>query len=735
MEATLTLKAKDEASAAVKRLGGSIKGLSAPLKSVAGGLANMLRGLKGSADQAGQTGGRLRALSSGLLQVTSGAARLASGLGRMAASAVKAGLALAKYLGRAVIGRIISDLKTLGKAAADLGRSLGNLARTAAATFTKLTATTAAFGYAFKRVFIDLAADVEAQGLRLTNALGSKFLGDQALKQVRKFSASTGRELADATAAFAALAESGIKPTEAHLTALADMAAKKNKTMAETGEAFRRALKGDVGALEEWGVKSEAVGKHVLYQYKDQSGKLIRLAARADRPEALAKLLSQIAQDRAAGAEEERGKTFQGLLGKLTAKWAEFRAAIMDGGAFQFFKDHLAQLVKWVDSLDLPALAKDLGSRLTTALYRVKDALKSGWAWFQKWRPEIIKLAEKLGGFKTILAGLAAVMAGPLVAALGTALKSVLLFSRALALTPVGLLVSAGVALAALMKKAGALEPFVAGLKEGFKGFGEAIGPALTGLLEALGQAFEPIAAALKNINDGLGPEGWQEMGRAVAELTTGALKTLIEMLTKIVNLVDRVGKGIGTVVGYAAVGDVNAQDQAAAQGNLTVQKLSRQAKEGTVSRDDIAKAQRELATNQWKAQNPLKAKLGFKPKEKDLPPVAAASSKPLPSDIKNPEAITTPLGGKLDSANQILAQPKIVGNPEAISGPITVALAAVQAQLAAQLNKPQKLDVTVHLTGAVSGANVSAKVSTSTPGAAISDKRAQSMGQGGVTL
>lgn len=678
MEATLTLKANDQLSGPLKRIGGNLKSLGAPLKSLAGGFNGIKNAFKGTSDQAGQTGSRLKALGGGLLQLTKGAAGLTLGLARLPLSTARAGAALTRWLGRQTLGRLASGLKDLSGRAVELGKSLNDLAAKAGASFAKLTALGAAFGYGFKRLFVDLASSVEEQGLRLTNALGGKALGAEALKNVRAFSVATGRDLADATAAFAALAEGGIKPTEAHLKNLADMAAKKNKSLAETGEAFKRALKGDSSALEEWGVKSEAVGKHILYKYKDQAGKMVSLAARADRPEAIAKLLAKVSQDKAAGADQDRARTFQGTLARLTAKWLEFRAMTMDSGPFQFLKYELAGILDWVNRLDLPKLSKDLGGRLTEALKSVKDGLKSAWEWLSKWGPEGLRFVRNIGGAKTMLAGLAAALSGPVVAALGVALKSVAAFAKALTLTPVGLLVLAGAGLVALMQKAGALEPFIEGLKEGFKGFSEAIGPALTGLLEALGQAFEPIGNALKKTNDNLGPEGWRELGRAIAELTTGVLKTLLEMLTKAVELMGKL-KGAGEVLGdkLADVTGPNIQ-----RGDDMLQRIN--------SVQDPAERQRLLKEAGFYRQQPAAAP-------------SSSSPKPAPSDINNPEAITGPLTGSL-------------------------------ADISQKLNQPTPLNLSVTIKGSVDGAAVSASVTTNTPGAKISDSQAQSMGMGGAT-
>ena len=757
MEATLTLKAQDQISAPLKNVKANVQGLAAPLKSAGGGLTGLGRALKGAGDQAGQSSGRLKTLAGGFKSLAVGAGGLALGLGKLALSVGLVGANLAFKLGRHVIRRIITDFKNLGKAAITAAKDLYGVGTALAQTFAKVTALGAGLAYSFKRVFVDLSAGVEDFQRQLSNALGDKILGAEALKNVRKFSAATGRELQDATAAFVSLADSGLKPTEKHLSTLADMAAKKNKTLAETGEAFKRALKGDENALEEWGVKSQKIGKSVLYQYKDQTGKMVNLAARANNPEALAKLLTRLSGDVAGGAEKERGETMQGGLAKLTAKWAEFRAMVMDSGPFNFLKGELSNVLKWVERLEenggLANLAKEWGENLTGALKKVKEGLIAGWEKLRLWAPKVRELVSALGGAKAVAIGLAAALSGPLIGALGKSFKSL----AALAMTPVsgplGLLAAALGGITAAMAKAGVLAPFLEGVAAGFKSLSAGLSEAFVGLLDSVGEIFAGMGFSLRDANGQINPQAWKDLGFAIGEFTNGALGTLITMLKELVELLKTVGGGLGSLAGVAMIGEdskamvkvsgkSNALDQrmretmAAQGGKATPEQVSgwqreradidheRKVAQGKASRDYLGRASGFSAVTH--------GPFGAPGLNKYLPDARAAAdpSRSTPSDIQNPESITGPVSTKLDAVNDTLSRPQDIGNPGDITGPMVPLLQGIESKV----NQPIPLNVSLKVSGSVNGANVQTEAKVTRGGGQVSDSTKLSMGHRGTT-
>lgn len=711
MEATLTLKAKDLA-------GGAIDGLKAKV----GGLAGSLKGLNG------------------------GFKGTAAGLGRLTVSATRAGAALTGRLGGQAARRVAADVKQIGKSAMDTTRAFGALGM----AVTRVAALGAGLGYGFKRIFVDAAAKTEEYGRQISNALGDKVLGGEALKSVRAFAAGTGRELGEATNAFVALAEGGIKPTAAHLSALADMAAKKNKGLAETGEIFKRALKGEAGALAEWGVKSEARGKRILYQYKNQAGELVKLAAKANDPAALARLLERVAKDKAAGAEKDRGDTLTGGLSKLTAKWSEFRQTIMDSGPFQFLKEEMAGILSFVNDLEdnggLKKLAEEWGGELTGALKNIKEGFKTGWVWLSKWGPKMRDLAGSLGGAKTVAIALSAVLGRRLVGSLGAAVKSVAMLGKALLLTPAGLILTAVAGVAALMHEAGVLTPLVEGLKTGFEGFGAAIGPSLTGLAEALAEAVGSASKNFKDADGNINPQAWRELGEAIAELTTGSLAALVKLLTETVRLLDQMGKDIGYTIGRIAGGDVETQELANRNMNLAHTKRNAAVKKNggksTKEIDEAFFAEMRASNDLYQSAVPSKP---YQPRGIRRDGAKTWNTPSFPAEI-DPNKPRYTGGGRVAPTRAPgrplkPPEPSVIENPEDVSKPIVSGLDNMSGNLGGQLaeirgklNQPQRITVDLKLSGSISGGQISA-AATATGANVLTDKQALNMGHRGSTL
>lgn len=689
MEATLTFKAKDQASQALKRVGANIKGLTAPLKNVGSGLANMGRAFKKVTGETGQTASRLRLFAGGLAQTGLGVAGLSLKLVKLAAVAGLAGVSLVKLAAT----KVLSGLRSLAGGISNIGGALKGLMEKAAGALAKITALGGALAYGFKRVLVDVAAKAEACGLTLANALGGKALGESALKSVRAFSFATGHELEEVTKAFAALAEGGIKPTENHLKALADMAAKKNKTLAETGEAFRQALKGDAGALKDWGVESEARGKYMLYQYRDQAGQLIKLAAKINDPKGLSKVLSRIAQDKAGGADDQRAKSFGGGLQRLTAVWAEFRTMVMESGPFDYLKSQLAEVLAWVDKLKangrLDELAAEWGTKLTDGLKAVKEGLINAWEAMQVWGPQIALFVEGIGGMQTVAVALGAVLAGPLVGAIGSVVKAVGVFGKILAFTPIGRLVAIITGVVALLDHFGVLDPLLDNIKKGFAFFADAVGPALTGLLDTLGDALGLVGDLLKAAFDWLLPDGWSDWGEVLSSIAGGAVKLLVSGLTGLTNILGGAIKKLREFFGLAD------KDVKVTASEIEAPKLKRPDGRDAPGGGYHARPDRGAGPGRDRGPSPYQG-LGSMGGQDP----ARRSGAPGPD----------PLAGKMDVAARHLQD------------------------IRGDLSKPQKLNLTVTLKGAVDGATVTGTVATNTPGAKISDSRAQAMGHGGVT-
>ncbi|MDR1656127.1 MAG: hypothetical protein LBT47_01040 [Deltaproteobacteria bacterium] len=463
------------------------------------------------------------------------------------------------------VKKMTAQTGDLAKKFNDVGKSMKEVAGKAAELGAKVLASTAALTYGFKSFFVDIAAEAEDCGRLLSANLGSE-MGVEALKGIREFSETTGQELRGATEAFLAMNRGGIRPTADSLRAVADMAAAHGKSMADVATSFENTLRGQAGGLEEFGVKSEQIGERLLFTYTNQQGELIRLASNAGDPENLNKILAKISQDKAGGAEEERGKSFVGMVSKIKTAWAEFRTLIMDNGPFAFVKEQLESILAWVarlrESGSLRELAKEWGEKLTNALKKVKDGVKAAYDQFKRWLPTISSVYEKIGGFKTVLAAVGVFLAGPLVSALVKAASSLGIFSKAMLTTPVGWIAIAGTGLVALLNHFGILEPLIEGLKAGFSAMSDVLGGAFKAVLESLCGLFGDMGLVLTDVNGQVNPEAWRGLGEAIAVFTTGALADLISGLAKALGFLHDLGAGLGAIAGSVVYGDQAAIEQ-----------------------------------------------------------------------------------------------------------------------------------------------------------------------------
>jgi hypothetical protein len=466
-----------------------------------------------------------------------------------------------KSLGKSAI-KASEDIKKMAKAAEEVGKSFKEVASKAAEMTAKIMAGAAAATYAFKKLFVDVAIQAEDCG-RLMSAAFGESLGAEAMKTVRAFSEQTGLALQDVTQAYLSLGRNGIQPTEDHIRALADLAAANGKSIADVGKSFEGLLKGQAGGLEEFGVKSEQVGNRLLISYKNRQGEMVNLAAKANDPANLAKIMAQISQDKAGGAEAERGKTFSGMISRMAAGWTEFRTLVMDSGPFAYLKEQLAGVLEWVEKLKgdgtLQKMAAEWGEKITGALVKIRNSMRSVYDWVLKYKPAFASFFNSIGGFKTVAAGVATFMGGPLVAAIVKAGVAVKGLGAAMLTNPVGLVIAGGAAVVALMAKIGALQPFVDGLIAGFNSMKGVLGEAFTTLLKSLSGLFGEVTGSLVDVNGQVNPEAWKNLGDAIAVFTGGALADLLKGLAKAVGFLKDLGLGLGTAAGTAVFGDQQA--------------------------------------------------------------------------------------------------------------------------------------------------------------------------------
>ncbi|NDY41247.1 hypothetical protein G3N55_00080 [Dissulfurirhabdus thermomarina] len=380
-------------------------------------------------DRASATLKGINARISGLTQPARDVQRSLRGLGR------EAGIYhLARRTARA--GRAMSDL---GGQAVALGARLGALGGVAA--------------WAFKRGFVDTAAEFERFRAVLETIEGSSAGAQRALDWVSDFAARTPYELGTVMEAFVKLRAYGMDPTSGLLRTLGDTAAAMGKDVMAAVEAIADAVTGENERLKEFGIKAFVKGNQIRYTYTDREGRQRWRTVDKNNRALIQSTLEAIWNEKYAGAMERQSRTWIGMISNLADQWTRFANLVMSAGVFDWLKARLRGVLDQVNALaasgQLRAIAADVGDRLVRALKALWAAGREAWAMAAALGRGLLWLRDLFGGWGPVVIALAAVMSGPLLLALVSVTQAVWGLGAALLQTPVGWIVAGIVALAA----------------------------------------------------------------------------------------------------------------------------------------------------------------------------------------------------------------------------------------------------------------------------------------------
>jgi len=115
------------------------------------------------------------------------------------------------------------------------------------------------------------AADFQRFDAVLTNALGSRSEAQKAIKQLTEFAARTPFQVDELISSYVKFVNRGLKPTEAELENLADLAASQGKSFDQLAEAVLDAGTGEFERLKEFGIRAKTVGDQVQLSFKGQT--------------------------------------------------------------------------------------------------------------------------------------------------------------------------------------------------------------------------------------------------------------------------------------------------------------------------------------------------------------------------------------------------------------------------------------------------------------------------------
>jgi phage tail tape-measure protein len=352
--------------------------------------------------------------------------------------------------------RVASGGDLLGAAARNTGQHLGRVAEAAGQVGERLAWLGAGGGLLGGFVgtqIIGTAAQFEDYAATLKVLEGSAEGAQRALNWVSDFAAKTPFELDAVTEAYKKLRSYGLEPTGGMLKTLGDTASAMDKPLMQAVEAVADAVTGENERLKEFGITAHKQGGQITYEYTKKNGEQVRATVDASNRAQIQSTLQAIWNEKYEGAMEERSKTWNGMLSNLSDQWTRFANMLAQAGAFDFLKGELANLLATVDRMaadgSLQRLANDIGYGLRDAMVAAKNAAIGIWQALRQLTDPTTTIggaiawaSEKFGGWNLALGAVAAVIAGPLIAAMAGLAASFVTLAAAMLATPIGVVVA-----------------------------------------------------------------------------------------------------------------------------------------------------------------------------------------------------------------------------------------------------------------------------------------------------
>lgn len=349
--------------------------------------------------------------------------------------------------------RVQAQFAGLSGQAGKTARSLSSAGKEAGSLGLKLGALGGVIGYGFKSQLVDTASQFEGFGAILETVEGSAGKAKNSLAWVSDFAARTPYELDQVMESFVKLRAYGMDPTKGLLKSLGDTAAAMGKPMIQAVEAIADAVTGENERLKEFGIRASVKGDQITYEYTNKVGKQMKKTADKNSRAMIQSTLEAIWNEKYAGAMERQAGTWKGMWSNISDQITRFKIMVMQAGVFDYMKGKLKGLLDQINEMaasgKLKEWAVETGATIKSALEETWKALSAGWGIAKKLGRGLAEVADICGGWKPVLAGLAAIMAGPLLLAITSAAGAIVSLGAAIMATPVGWIAAGVTALAA----------------------------------------------------------------------------------------------------------------------------------------------------------------------------------------------------------------------------------------------------------------------------------------------
>lgn len=431
----------------------------------------------------------------------------------------------------------------------------------------------AGLGWFFKSQFVDTAAEFERLGIVLEVVEGSAAAAERSMDWISSFSTRTPFELVEVTQAFVDLRNLGIDPMNGSLGAAGDAAAAMGTTFVDSVGALSGALRGEFDQLERFGVFARVEGENLVLNWEEHGQRMRAVADKTNR-DLIAAIIQQAWNAKYAGAMDRLSDSWDGVMSNLSDAWARWTLAVMDSGVFDWMSSRLQGLLDLANRMaadgTLQRWADDVADRIIRAFEATERFLFGFWligdslaeaqyvpGLFARIGDMIDRVAalmapvtERFGTFETIVAAIALVVAGPLLAAIASLTTAFITLGVAMMATPVGWFMGAvaliaGAAYAIYANWDGVVGYFtdvwsnVVRVFEGAWGYFEDVGENFGRVAMRLMEAWTPITGYFTDV--------WNNVTR-VFEDAWGLIEGVVEKISGAVDLVRSAGQFLGLV-------------------------------------------------------------------------------------------------------------------------------------------------------------------------------------------
>lgn len=308
---------------------------------------------------------------------------------------------------RRISKSLASIRNAAGPAVADVSKKFKSMNREVGLLAGKLILLGSAGVWAFKRQFIDTAAQFEKFTAVLESVEGSSAKAKLSMDWVSNFAAKTPYELSEVTDAFVKLRAYGMDPTKGLLEDLGDTASAMGKPLLQAVEAIADAVTGEYERLKEFGIKSETRGNKTRFSYMDAKGDQRYKTVDKRNRAMIESTLRAIWNEKYGGAMERQSRTWIGMISNISDQWTRLKIKVMQAGVFDWLKGRLDLLLRTVDRMasdgSLQRLAGLWGDRIVKGMEESYRVGKKLWAAMGAIKNIVDRVADALGGYDNLL--------------------------------------------------------------------------------------------------------------------------------------------------------------------------------------------------------------------------------------------------------------------------------------------------------------------------------------------